>query len=233
MKVLLLNQCFYPDVVATAQHGWDLARRLTRDGHEVTAIASRSIYGTAGASLPPTDRIEGIEVRRVASSRYGRASLFARAVDFVGFYARATVAALALVRHDVGESEANLVKLRECPRVETLLPRLRTCLFHLLCGLHSHLSPPSALAEYVGKELRALLGAARFVLMQTLWASRPRFRTTATSSTCVSTCSEEVGRGHVRMVRLELLEDSKDVGALGWADGVQERGNPRTLQWRA
>lgn len=101
MKVLLLNQCFYPDVVATAQHGWDLARRLARDGHEVTAIASRSIYGRAGASLPPTDTIEGIEVRRVASSRYGRASLLARAVDFLGFYVRATVAALALPRQDV------------------------------------------------------------------------------------------------------------------------------------
>ena len=30
MKVLLLNQVFYPDVAATAQHGHDLARDLVR-----------------------------------------------------------------------------------------------------------------------------------------------------------------------------------------------------------
>jgi glycosyltransferase involved in cell wall biosynthesis len=101
MKVLLLNQCFFPDVVATAQHGWDLARRLSRDGHEVTAIASQSIYGKAGATMPPIETIEGITVRRVAASRFGRASLLARAVDFLGFYLRAALAAFALPRQDV------------------------------------------------------------------------------------------------------------------------------------
>ncbi|MCP4067426.1 MAG: glycosyltransferase family 4 protein, partial [Phycisphaeraceae bacterium] len=51
MRILLINQVFYPDVAATAQHGHDLARDLVRNGHEVTAIASRSIYGKKGAAL--------------------------------------------------------------------------------------------------------------------------------------------------------------------------------------
>jgi len=101
MKVLLLNQCFYPDVVATAQHGWDLARRLSRDGHEVTVIASRSIYGDVGATLAPEETIDGIRIRRVAENRFGKASILARAVDFLSFYARATFAALALPKQDV------------------------------------------------------------------------------------------------------------------------------------
>jgi colanic acid biosynthesis glycosyl transferase WcaI len=101
MRVLLLNQCFYPDVVATAQHGWDLARRLSADGHEVTAIASRSIYGTSGATLPPEEVMQGIAVRRVGSSRFGKSSIFARAVDFLDFHWRAAVAALRLPRQDV------------------------------------------------------------------------------------------------------------------------------------
>ena len=41
MKILLLNQCFYPDVVSTAQHLSDLAFDLSSQGHRVTVIASR------------------------------------------------------------------------------------------------------------------------------------------------------------------------------------------------
>jgi len=101
MRVLLLNQCFYPDVVATAQHGWDLAQRLVRDGHEVTVIASRSMYGGVGATLAPDETIDGIRIRRVAANRFGKASILARAADFLGFYARATLAAIALPKQDV------------------------------------------------------------------------------------------------------------------------------------
>ena len=44
MKILLLNQCFYPDVVSTAQHASDLVAALTARGHEVTAVASTRAY---------------------------------------------------------------------------------------------------------------------------------------------------------------------------------------------
>jgi hypothetical protein len=44
MKVLLLNQCFYPDVVATSQHLTDLAIELVKSGHQVTVLASRRGY---------------------------------------------------------------------------------------------------------------------------------------------------------------------------------------------
>ena len=33
MRVLMINQVFYPDVAATAQHGHDLARYLVANGH--------------------------------------------------------------------------------------------------------------------------------------------------------------------------------------------------------
>lgn len=101
MKVLLINQCFHPDVVATAQHLWDLARHLVRAGHEVTVITSRSLYGSAGATLPPREHIEGITVIRVGSSRFGKSSLVARAADFAGFLLRAAIEALRLPRQDV------------------------------------------------------------------------------------------------------------------------------------
>lgn len=57
MHVVLLNQAFYPDVVATAQMGKDLADELVRRGHTVSAIASRSIYGRKGASLSRREEV--------------------------------------------------------------------------------------------------------------------------------------------------------------------------------
>ncbi len=44
MKVLLLNQCFYPDVVATAQQLTHLAVGLAEKGHQVTVIAGDRGY---------------------------------------------------------------------------------------------------------------------------------------------------------------------------------------------
>ncbi len=39
MRVLFINQVYWPDVAATAQHADDLARHLVRHGHEVYVIA--------------------------------------------------------------------------------------------------------------------------------------------------------------------------------------------------
>ncbi len=101
MRVLLLNQVFYPDSAATAQHGWDLARHLRAHGHEVTAIASRSLYGDAGASLAKEEVVEGVRIVRVGKSLFGKRGFVARGVDFLLFYVAALVTALRLPRHDV------------------------------------------------------------------------------------------------------------------------------------
>jgi len=56
MNILLLNQVFWPDVAATAQYGYDLARYLSeRARHQVTVVASRSLYGSVGANLSQED----------------------------------------------------------------------------------------------------------------------------------------------------------------------------------
>ncbi|MBX3393595.1 MAG: glycosyltransferase family 4 protein [Phycisphaeraceae bacterium] len=107
IHVLLLNQAFYPDVVATAQHGKDLADELVRRGHRVTAVASRSIYGQSGAVLPRRESIEvpggssPIEVRRVGASIFGKAGYAARIADFALFYLLAFLRVLSTDRPDV------------------------------------------------------------------------------------------------------------------------------------
>lgn len=101
MRVLLINQVYYPDVAATAQHADDLARHLVRSGHEVHVIASRSIYGTKGATLAKYEEVDGVKVHRVGRSLFGKAGILARAADFAIFYLLAMFKALTIKRCDV------------------------------------------------------------------------------------------------------------------------------------
>ena len=101
LRVLMVNQGFWPDVAATAQHGHDLARYLVQRGDAVTALASRSIYGESGVTLPSEDRVDGIRVVRVAHSAFGKRRIAGRVFDFVAFYAAAVLKAFRLPRPDV------------------------------------------------------------------------------------------------------------------------------------
>jgi colanic acid biosynthesis glycosyl transferase WcaI len=101
VRILLLNQCFYPDVVATAQMGWDLARSLRHRGHEVTAVSSRATYGTKGGRLPRRECVDGVFIRRIGLSLFGKSSLFARMIDFGLFHVLALIRVLTLPRQDV------------------------------------------------------------------------------------------------------------------------------------
>lgn len=101
MRVLLLNQVFFPDVAATAQHAHDLGRHLVEHGHEVAVIASRSIYGQKGATLVRHELVDGIVVHRVGFSLFGKAGIIARAIDFAIFYLAAMLKAFTIKRPDV------------------------------------------------------------------------------------------------------------------------------------
>ena len=101
MRVLLINQVFYPDVAATAQHAHDLARHLVKHGHEVTAIASRALYGQKGAALPPRETVDGVRIERVGRSIFGKAGILARVADFGLFYLLCAWRALTLPKQDV------------------------------------------------------------------------------------------------------------------------------------
>lgn len=101
MHVLLLNQAFYPDIVSTAQMSRDLADELVRRGHKVTAVASRSIYGSKGAVLPKAETVDGIEIRRVGASLFGKSGYAARITDFALFYLLAAGKVLTGPRPDV------------------------------------------------------------------------------------------------------------------------------------
>src|ERR1043166_1467160 len=101
MHVLLLNQPFYPDVVATAQHLWDLAQHLSAKSHRVSVISSRNFYGTDRRHHLAYEKIDNIEIHRGGGTAFGKRSLVARLLDFISFYFAAALQMLRMPPPDV------------------------------------------------------------------------------------------------------------------------------------
>ena len=101
LRVLLLNQTFWPDVAATAQHGHDLGKYLVSHGEHVTALASRSLYSESGKALPRFGEVDGIQIVRAGQSMFGKRGIASRAFDFLSFYLASMWRAVWLPRQDV------------------------------------------------------------------------------------------------------------------------------------
>jgi len=101
VKILLLNQVFYPDVVATAQYLADLAAALAERGHEVTVVSSRQAYEHPETIFPVRETWRGVKILRVFSTRFGKGAKWRRAADFASFLFSSCIRLLFLPRHDV------------------------------------------------------------------------------------------------------------------------------------
>jgi hypothetical protein len=101
MRILLLNQTFYPDVVSTAQHAADLAGGLVSAGHEVTVVASRRAYDSPSQLFPACETWRGVHILRVASTSFGKRALWRRALDFASFLTACILRLAMLPRFDV------------------------------------------------------------------------------------------------------------------------------------
>ena len=101
MKILLLNQAFYPDVVSSGQHAADLALELTAAGHDVTVVASRNAYDDPGRRFAAREEWNGIQIVRVSMSRFGKATRWRRAMDFGTFFVSSFLRVLLLPHFDL------------------------------------------------------------------------------------------------------------------------------------
>ena len=84
--VIFLNRFFYPDHSATSEILSDLAFALGARGLQVKVITSRLRYDDTDNLLPPHEIVDGVEIFRVWTSRWGRDRLFGRIVDYASFY---------------------------------------------------------------------------------------------------------------------------------------------------
>lgn len=101
MKILLLNQTFYPDVVSTSQHAQDLARTLVSKGHQVMVLSSRRGYDDPSVRFSSSEVWQGVRILRVGCSGLGKGARWRRAADFGSFFANCLVRLCLLPRFDV------------------------------------------------------------------------------------------------------------------------------------
>ncbi len=101
MRILLLNQCFYPDVVATAQHLTDLALGLIDRGHQVTVLASRRGYDDPTQRFCGRENWRGIDIIRIPSLGLGKANKWLRCLDFASYLLICFVRLMFLPRQDL------------------------------------------------------------------------------------------------------------------------------------
>lgn len=98
MKLVFVNRYFHPDISATSQMLSDLAFHMARRGREVHVVTSRQRYDDAAANLPADEVCEGLHIHRVWTSRFGRAWLPGRALDYFSFYSFAALRIASLAR---------------------------------------------------------------------------------------------------------------------------------------
>jgi len=92
MALIFVNRYFYPDISATSQ------MLSARASETVRVITSRQRLSDARARLPAREYLHGVDVYRVWSTRFGRASLPARAVDYLSFHVSAWLTLVRLLK---------------------------------------------------------------------------------------------------------------------------------------
>ena len=101
MHVAVLNQFYWPSVAATASLLTDVVRAVADAGHRVTVVCSQGDYLGHGARLPARERFDGVEIRRLPASSFGKRSSIHRLLDYGTYSALACFALAVLPRADV------------------------------------------------------------------------------------------------------------------------------------
>ena len=101
LKILLLNQTFYPDVMATGQYLGELAAALAEKGHEVTVVTGRRAYDNPDRLFPARETWRGVRIIRITFTRFGKKAKWRRAGDFASFILNCCARLVFMRRHDV------------------------------------------------------------------------------------------------------------------------------------
>ena len=101
MRVLLLNQTFYPDTASSAQHATDLAASLVKAGHQVVVLTSRRAYDSPSLVFARNEIMDGVRILRLRSTSFGKSAHWRRALDFASFYLSCALQLMLLPRCDV------------------------------------------------------------------------------------------------------------------------------------
>ena len=140
LRILLLNQCFYPDVVSTAQHLTDLATALSSRGHDVTVVASDRGYDDPTKRFARREQWNGIHIIRIRTLSLGKGARWRRALNFASFLLVCALRLLTLPRFDV------VIALTSPPLISFLATLFVKLKGGSLCSWVMDLNPDEAIA---------------------------------------------------------------------------------------
>ena len=95
MRVLLINQFFWPDTAATGQLLTDVAREIDPESHAVTVLCGKSVYGAVDSVSPPP--VKMVQCAGLAFSR----GKFGRVVSYAAFLVGAMAQGIRSPKPDV------------------------------------------------------------------------------------------------------------------------------------
>ncbi|HEV7301128.1 MAG TPA: glycosyltransferase family 4 protein [Tepidisphaeraceae bacterium] len=104
LRILFVNQYYWPDRAPTAQSLADLAEFLANRGHEVHIVCSAGQYDSTsshGEALSSFEVHKGVLVRRIGATSFGRDGKLgnlSQLVDFASFHALCAVHVLSSAR---------------------------------------------------------------------------------------------------------------------------------------
>jgi len=216
LKIIFLNRFFYPDHSATSQLLTDLAFHLADNDREVSVITSRQRYDDPAAELPVTELVNGVQVYRVWTSRFGRHNLIGRGLDYLSFYLSAAWRLYLLTRADdivVAKTDPPMISV-----VAGWISRLRGA--HLVNWLQDFF-PEVAMALGI-KGLDGVLGR---VLIHLRNRSLQQAR-----------CNVVLGKLMAQRLALENVSQERIQIIHNWADGqaikpLPAKQNPLRKEW--
>lgn len=93
--IVIISQVYVPDPAATGQHLADVAEELVRRGHKVVVYTSSRGYDEPSIKYPMRETINGVLVRRVPLSSFGKSSILVRLAGGFSFVAQSIARAVA------------------------------------------------------------------------------------------------------------------------------------------
>lgn len=87
--LLIFSQVFVPDPASVGQHLYDVAREMTRRGYRVRVYTARHGYDDPSRVYKPRENLNGIEIRRLPFSSFGKSTILTRALGTISFQIQA------------------------------------------------------------------------------------------------------------------------------------------------
>ena len=147
-SVIFIKRFFYPDHSATSQILLDVTFHLADVGYDVKIVTSRLRYDDPDEVLQTNETVNGVEVYRVWTTRFGRKNLAGRAIDYLSFHISAMIALISIVMID------DYVVAKTDPPMISIVAKI-VCLLKSakLINWNQELFPEIRILEYANKPL--------------------------------------------------------------------------------